>query len=702
MFNFLKRSNADKLQLESDNQAEKVNQLQEEVSQNQVENLANDQKNKELNFNEMIANLQEAMKIQAELGGKGLSVDDIFHISGLQPEELLGFLKGQELNIQASGLEVAKSIEQALNTLDDGRAKEGVMHKIANNKLIRSSFVALMLLAKFAPDAYSQEKPEKDLDLPQARVESNIDIKQEFNPDNTYQITPDEINSDKIERKNKDAKPLESSMVETGRFSQLEMANYFDTDSNFIPESSVSVIKADFEKFLSNITPNNAEQILQMDFKLFGSSDERPTNNWNGSNEELTTARLTAVEKILSETLQSYPFDNLLEDLAEQIRAKSFSQDMPLSVNGPEAGVTYIGDLLNPNTGQNYTEAEVNQIKNNNPNLYKKLLDDCRKITFSLESVKDDSLNKLVKKPPILETPKPELPERNTPPGIEILNNYQNIKLLFDNSPSVGNSYGYMAEVISKQQFNGQKVDFATFSNKLNRAKTFSNSLEVAEAINNLKFNGDSKELALSAAQEAIKKMPVGEKNAVFIMTDEPFQDASWENINNLEKLAAEKTADVYFYYADDKTKTVRQISLDEIKQATEIELLQASEARINGIISATERRIEWLTQQKNSHENRMARLADRDLNKDQQKIFQDAQIRMENASQQIADYQAQIADLRAARESGSLERVFSNNLVFSKYGESISRSAPSFKAARNISGENLGFEAIKLSTVEK
>jgi hypothetical protein len=697
MFNFFKRSTAEQPQPKLDAH---LDDQQVTAVDNKAENLAPDTKDSELNFNEMVFNLQEAMAIQAELGGKNLSVEDIFRISGMEPEELLTFLKGQELNIQAPGSDMITAIEQALTTFDEGQTKEGVMRKIANNNVVRSSFVALMLLAKFVPSAHGQEQPEKNSDLNQSRVETKADIKQDFNPDNTYQMTPAELGVDETDRKHIDAKPLESSLVEMGRGVQLDMANYFDTDSDFIPPSSEQAIKTDFENFLSKISPKNVEQILQMDFRLFGSSDERATSKWNGSNEELTTARLAAVEKILSETLQSYSFNNLPEDLAEQVRAKAFSQDMPFSVNGPEAGVTYIGDLLNPDTNQNYTTAEVNQIKNNNPDLYKQLLDDCRKITFSLETIKDDNLNKLVKKPPALETPEPGLKE--TPfPELNKIPDYKNVKLLFDNSPSINNSYSYMAEAIAKQNFDGLNIDLATFSNKLNRAKTYNNSLEVAEAINGMKFNGNTQELALSAAQEALKKMPPGEKNAVFIMTDEPFQDASWENISNLERLAAEKTTDVYFYYADDKNRVVRQISLEEIKQAAEIELLKMSEARVNYLINSTEAKIKLLDNKKNYQENRVAQLLDRELNITQQKVFQEAQVRAENLSKQISDYQEQLASLRADWESGSAEKLFNNSLVQAQYANSESRVAPNIRASKNISGENLGFEAVRLSAIE-
>ena len=109
------------------------------------------------------------------------------------------------------------------------------------------------------------------------------------------------------------------------------------------------------------------------------------------------------------------------------------------------------------------------------------------------------------------------------------MNEYDNVYLLFDNSPSVGDSYPYMAQMIEKQNFKELKVNFATFSNHLDGIKQLDNSVEVAKNIRDTKYFGDTRERALDVAYTALNKMKAEEKNALFIMTDEDIQAVSWE-----------------------------------------------------------------------------------------------------------------------------------------------------------------------------
>jgi len=665
------------------------------------------------NFNLVLKDLKEALDIQSELGEKNLNPEDVFRITGLKPEEIISYLENEEFAIQTSSKEIIEAIQESLITIEEEPAAKSWLRKVADSKTARAAFVALMLLAKTAPSVSAAEKSEVSHDLSEAKIEHSFSDNDKSKNSDTYQLSEADWNkvdaekepvneTVKAEGKNinrdSDAKPLESEVITGERFSQLEMVNYFATDSDFISEESAAKIQTDFEKFLAQITSENAERLIQSEFKLFGSSDERPTSNWHGSNEELTASRLKAVEKILSTTLANYQFENLPTDLANELRAKAFVQEMPFSETGPEAGVTYITDLVNPSTGENYTEAEAEKMKINSPDEYKKLLDDCRKINFKVEVISDEELEKINSQNNNFKIPIPEISkaEIEKTPKLNRLNGYQNVSLLFDNSPSIGDSYDYMAEVVANQDLKNLNLNFATFSNKLDKLQSFKSSKDVAEAIREIRFNGDNQEQALSAAQSALKKMPAGGKNAIFIMTDEPFQDASWQKITKLKELAAEKTAEVYFYYADDTKQAVRQISLADLEAGLEAELFKTFEPRVNLFAKTLENKINSLQKQKVAQLDRLEKMVARTLTPTAQKSYEAGQLKAQELTRAIESEQEQLNSLKADWQSSSLEKLFANNFLQEKFKDNP-RFGSDSKEFNKISADNLGFEVSSL-----
>jgi len=671
-------------------------------------------------FSLALQDLKEALDIQAELGEKIISPEDVFKITGLKPEEVIAYLEGEELVVQASSKEILKAIQKSLTVLEEDSNAKNWFKKVSDSKTARSAFVALMLLAKTSPAVLGAEKPESNSDLTDlraARIEANFSASDNLDSANTYQASEADFNKsnreelatetvseeEKKSRRHFDAKPLESEVRTHERFVQLEMAKYFDTDSDYISEQSAIKITTDFEKFLSQINTENVERLIQSEFKLFGSSDERPTSNWNGSNEKLTSARLQAVEALLSKTLVNYEFTNLPEDLANELRAKAFVLEMPISETGPEAGVTYITDLVNPLTNQNYTRDEVEKMKVNNPKEYKKLLDDCRKINFRVEALSDEELTKINSLANSLEVPVFQINELEIEKtsSISQLNNFQNVSLLFDNSPSVNNSYDYMAQVVANQELNNLNLNFATFSDKLDRLQNFKSSQDIVEAIRSIRFNGSSQELALSAAEQALEKMPAGDRNAIFVMTDEPFQDVSWQKVQELKRLAAEKSTEVFFYFADDIKQVVRQISLADLEASLTARLFKNFEPTINLLTKILENKINALEKQKTTHLDRLEKLADRDLAPIAQRSYQASETKVQEIAQAIASEQLLLAELRADWESASIERLFANNFLQERL-----KNNPNFdlnsSRPNNIDATTLGFEVTSLSTAQQ
>lgn len=674
---------------------EKETDLSKEVGFGKEVISENNQEDIKTDFSQVLGDLKEAIKIKKELGTTSISPEEVFQITGLTPQEVFSYLEGEHFAIDISKRDVVQEIESSLVSLEAEKIQESGLRKFANNKMVRAAFVSLMLLAKMAPAAQAAPEKEGVKDEKKDRMEELAYTDSEKEANNTYYASAKDFRSE-MARKTIDAKPLEIDVKETSNFIQLEMANYFDTDSDYIPVEAQKKIKSDFEKFLSCITPESAQELVSSEFKLYGSSDERMTNNWEGGNEELTKARLESAERILSSFLQNYPFENLPADLAEQLRAKTFEKVMPTSANGPEAGVTYIADLINPATGNNYTETEINILKTNNPDEYKKLLDDCRKISFEVETIKADEVE-VENRPPDIE----EKEDPNKPPAIERLNNWQNVSLLFDNSPSVGNSYNYMAEIVGNQDFGGLKVNFGTFSNQLDELKEYNSSQDVVKAINSIKFDGNSYEMTLTAVKSALEKMPEAQKNVVFAMTDEPFQDVSWESIQELKKMSAEKNAQIYFYYADDKSKAVRQISLADLEKALEKDLINDISSRISSIEKATESKLSSLERQYQMQVDRLEKFSKKDFNSAELKVYEALTLKAEELKNDAEKQRGIFSDLKSAWQEKSIEKLFANELLQERLNVTHSKSFNA-EVIKKLSGEDLGIEVTRLSKIEK
>lgn len=635
--------------------------------------------------------------------GQSLSPEEVLQISGMEVQELIASIEGRVIEEKIDGAALMSVLEESLGALDrennspDNGAPESLMRKAANSKKFRAFFVALMIFLKFAPAQGAEKSSFKTQD----RADNLKEIKNSFNlepdPEKTYQAKAEDFN--KYDGKGgEDAKPLKIGIEDGPRFVSLEMAGYFNTDSGELNENVKLEIAHNFQNFLSQITPDNIQDVLNSEFTIYGSSDERQTSNWNGSNEELTLARLAAIEEVLSSVLKSYNFTSLTPDLAKQIQSKTFVQTMPTSSTGPERGVTYLTDLTKDN-GENYSAEEIAQIKMDNPELYKQMLDECRKITFSLSVDKSQDIPTMSPKKPSLVIPPPELSGRPWEPSLEKLPDYTNVSLIFDNSPSVGDSYPYISELISKQDFNGLKIHFATFSKKLDAMSTYDNPQEVAKAIKGIKYTGDIEERALTAAESALKKMPIGDKNAVFVVTDEDLQAVSLKKIQELKKLAADKKAEVYFYYADDKNKALRQVSLDDLELGWNNEVFKLASSLVESTLNKGERKIESLEKQKKFQLDITTRLAKRDLSPSLQKSYQLAQSKAAELSAKIDDSRAQIESLRSDWESGSVSRLLANSLM--KDFRVVNDQKFSQSLELRVSSGGLGAPALNFNHIE-
>jgi hypothetical protein len=694
MFNFLRKKgqesplNHDTEPLVPENSVEE-GMLKGEKSNHSLENAT---QSGLPDFRANLADLQAAMKIQKELGGS-LAPEDVFRMTGMSPEDLHNFLSGQEMAIKTDGEQIMTEIESALSMMEGSgdKADRSWMQIFADNKAVRAAFITLMIFTKFAPQAHGAENKDQLKDNLETPKEIQKSFNNEPDPDKTYQASAADFES----VSDGDAKPLKANVEESSRLVSLDMKNYFSTDKAEI--TNAQGIVSSFESFLANITTDNAKDIIASDFTLFGSSDERPTSEWEGKNEELTNARLRVIDQLLTKSLENYDFKNLPDDLAKQLKAKGFKHEMPNSDSGPEKGVTYITDLQNPDTDKQYTKTEVEKIKNSDPVKYKSLLDDCRKISFSVSVPKNISVDKMSSKNPVNLPENYDIKTQDMKlPIFENLEVYNGITFLFDNSPSVSDSYEDMADIIAKQDFKGLKINFATFSNNMDRIKQFKDPAAIAEEVRSMKYDGNWHEKGLDVACTAVDKLPDGE--LVFVLTDELLQDVSWSKIQKLRAQAGEKGDNVFFFYRDDKKRELRQISLNDLDAGFKKQVMADVAKEIAFSKKMAKRNIFVLETEKSVQEDLLVKLAKRGQNSKTQESIQSSSETLESLKEKIAAETGKLSALSDAWEKGDLLALFAQQENYNlQVGRGEEIQVFDREMVINVSSQDLGVKVLDL-----
>ncbi len=638
----------------------------------------------------VIESLKKVIDIKKSLG-QGITPEEAEQATGMELEDLVEFIGAGKIDIKADSRELIDVLQSAMEETEE-KADQGLMRKFANNKTTRAAFVALMLMLKFAPSAHGAET--KGDDKKGYDTEAHKSFDRNIEPDNTYHATAEDFNTGEKQKNNSDAKAFESKIEDAGRYFQLELASYFDTDSDKIPADSEKQIVKTFEQFLSQITPDNVDELNKALWKVSVSSDQRLTSTWENGNEGLSEARFEKTAGVLKTALDNFDFKTLTPDQVKAIKAHSIVEDMADSKTGPEKGVTYITDLNNPETGEHYTADEEAKIKAENPNLYKQLLDDCRKVTFSISVDKSSELPKIEPKKANLEITPGVIGERPIDiPVVERLTEYKNVSLGFDKSPSVGNSFDYMADIVEGLKLSGLKLNVGEFSDKLETMKAYDNAHDAAEAIRGIEFNGNIEERALKSVHDMLEKMPDGERNLAMAMTDESFQGMSWEDLQELKVLAEKKTADVYFYYADDKNKTVREVSLNDLQEAFKTSLIKEATFKAELIMHQHEAKISAWDKQHSDQTLKMQQLAERDASPLNQQYLEKAEAKASELAIKINLEKGQLENFRSDWESGDLERLFANQQLKQYFDQDLEKS---------VKGEAVGRVVLELASADK
>jgi len=348
----------------------------------------------------------------------------------------------------------------------------------------------------------------------------------------------------------------------------IDFSNSFETDSHIVSEKDNADIKKTVNSFLGKITPANYNDVINGNWEIEGSSDERPTNAYKGGNQELTEKRIDAAKNIFEDAIKTFDFsDSKLS--AEQIKAlqnKAISEKYPQGSEGREAGVTYITDLFNPATGEKYTSAEVEKIKNGDQEEYKNLLEKCRFTRLNLDAPTTAVESNL------------EKPGDYDKKIMEGLDGYERVVFLIDNSYSMADSRHYIADNILKNLSSiknvPEKVSVGFFSNNLQSLNDAKNMADACKTIKNSLSTGNSYEKTLGSTITALEKISDQnekegnqslEKTIVKVATDEAIQDASVERLEKIQDLAAKNNIDVKFLVGIDESKRVIEVSVDEL-----------------------------------------------------------------------------------------------------------------------------------------
>ena len=486
-------------------------------------------------FNERLEDLQSAI-VEMDSHKEEITENMFENIMGLPFDEFQNFINGGE-NIKEPDL---KNLNQKISTILNGELNQisdsNRLRKFLNKPITKMSFVALCLFLKFstpvvAEESQKQAMTDHKMNETELSMPDNLDSdpnKEGFN-DKTYRVGSEEIITNELKEKAK-----------------INLTQGFEVDKAYIPENDAELIKNNVENFLNKLNAQNFEQYKDAKKIIYVSSDERATRYGDDdqkaapkleNNIKLSTDRFTVARDLIKEVLEKHDYSstNLTPEQINEIKQTNFEQVMP------EKGYTKIIELnkINHQTGEKYTEADVQKMKLDDPGLYKKLNDECRYVKLDL--MVESALKKIKQCDRIL--------------------------FFIDNSPSTERTMRDMADKLEeigiKENSKGEipKADLIYYTKDASPVKNLPNILEAAKDLRQAKTKGSSIENPFQSSinyfknlidqdQEVIKNggEPEDYRAAIFT-TDEGLQDA--QNIFEATELAEKanvKNANIFLY----------------------------------------------------------------------------------------------------------------------------------------------------------
>jgi len=474
---------------------------------------------------------------------------------GLEIEDLLGE-KITDPELKLTHEEIVSRIKEVMNQKAEEKGTPlSYLRGMFKSQFARFAVVTALMILKFGinPTYAAEHKDTKENIKDKIEHETKKPVSHEGDGDKTFKATIENFNGKIL----------------------ISATNSFETDKADLKDDGK--LSAEFDKFLSSIDKTNFNSLINQDWAIKGSSDERKTS-WAGGNMGLTHDRIEVVKLFLLEILAHHNFgDKLSSEQIKQLMEKKINEVYP--TGGAEKGVTYLTDLVNPVSGHNYTEAEIKNVKDTNPSEYHKMLDKCRYTNFELSASKTAPVvtEKIepIKKPidQKVDNQKNKIPEI---PKIITGDNFDKYYFLVDNSASMGGTKKNMAKELSSLNIN-KPFMMANYSDKLSGIKSEKSSQELAEKMTIMDTeHASDTELTFSSAIKFLEKIEKQEhkqiqnneqlpKGIMYIATDETLQDVN--HIDQLKTLSAKTNTQVEVLVFYDRGHKFLRLSLDDIQK---------------------------------------------------------------------------------------------------------------------------------------
>ncbi len=528
--------------------------------------------------------LSDLEKVQGQLDEKGeMSPEELEAITGMNPEEYLKYAMGDE-NINIAEIEdFNQSLKESLASQVETYQDPNIFKKMIRSQAGKAAFVSLLLFLKFAPQAQAAEPTKPETSAKKFNIELNDKSEKKIEGgDKTYHL---------------DAESSEN--LDLNNLAQLDLSNSYETDKADIPADQAEQIKAQVKLFLSQINEANYHDFMSHDIVMYSSSDQRKTNNWD--NPPLKTNKFVLENKIdderrggnanLAENRGINGAEAVEEGINEFVKeAKEKYKAVPSGLNperldgiaekpiiikvadsksGPEAGITYLTDLKKDN-GKNYTEKEIEKIKQSNPDKYQKLLEECRYVKVNLMA--EGMTMQKIPNIPVELGPTPDSISVTSHPRIELppINNNTKGLIAIDISPSMAPTIAGIAQyLLDNYPDSKAEITIEFFSDHANSFKVCKNINEAVQVLRQVPTSGNTQEKVISSTLEGLDRFSseknVNENRWMVTFTDESFQDVTYNKLMKMQEEAADK--DVYVKmvvpYLENKQAKYLQMDLD-------------------------------------------------------------------------------------------------------------------------------------------
>jgi|GEM_PF-4784696 len=362
------------------------------------------------------------------------------------------------------------------------------------------------------------ENPKKiDKQTPQTELSAENLSNKKLEAATTYQAKAADFN--KFENAKANEGGLTNGGVEKEKMNngqELVRINFkinFAVDKADIPKDNTAEIAKQFSEFLDNITPENYQQFADADLVFFSACSEEKTNRWGEKgNEALADKRGENGAAILDKVLASQPLAKLNPEQRAVMKNKKIGVEIA-STHAQELGVIKITDKVNPETGKNYTDQEVQKLKEANPQEYQKLLEANRVAYFKAEIVNEKIENNLVK----------------------LFSKYDRAVLDIDDSPSMRDDEWSMVSDLKNNysQLKNTKIFIANSSDKFQGMKKF-DSRNIETNLNQ-KYDGSGAERKMATLRELLSNIPLeAGKTIVTSHTDELYQNFTLSELEDI------------------------------------------------------------------------------------------------------------------------------------------------------------------------